>query len=168
MKDLIGYDHIIEDSMRMVIYETLKKIEKSGLPGDHYFVITFLTKLPGVVIPETLLARYPEEMTIVMQNQFKSLTVMPETFKVALSFAGKFENLTIPFKAVSSFCDPSINFALKFSMSYVAEDSQEKLSQKDARSVDNCEANDENKSIDLSAKVISLDAFRKTLKPKNS
>ena len=75
MQDLIGYDKIIENSMRTVIYHTLKKVEKTGLPGNHYFIITFLTKFKGVKIPTSLLAKYPEEMTIAMQHQFKDLIV---------------------------------------------------------------------------------------------
>jgi hypothetical protein len=51
MQDLIGYDEIIENSMRLVISETLKKVEKTGLLGKHYFVITFLTRFNGVAVP---------------------------------------------------------------------------------------------------------------------
>ncbi|MES2961004.1 MAG: ClpXP protease specificity-enhancing factor SspB [Pseudomonadota bacterium] len=163
MQDLIGYDEIIENSMRSVIYETLKKIEKTGLPGKHYFIVTFLTRFPGVFIPKSLLEKYHEEMTIAVQYQYKSLVVEHDSFKISLSFAGKYEKLTIPYKAVTSFADPSMNFALKFSMSY---GDIEELSE----GGDFGESNQANKigkkekgaaGIDLSAKVISLDAFRK-------
>jgi len=162
MQDLIGYDEIIENSMRSVIYETLKKIEKSGLPGKHYFIVTFLTRFPGVSIPKTLLEKYHDEMTIAVQYQYKSLVVEHDSFKISLSFNGKFEKLVIPYKAVTSFADPSMNFALKFSMSYGDIE--------DVESGDFGESNRANKTanreknadaIDLSAKVISLDAFRK-------
>jgi len=163
MQDLIGYDEIIENSMRSVIYETLKKIEKTGLPGKHYFIVTFLTRFPGVSIPKSLLEKYNEEMTIAVQYQYKSLVVEHDSFKISLSFAGKYEKLTIPYKAVTSFADPSMNFALKFSMSY---GDIEELNE----AGDFGESNQANKTakkekgaagIDLSAKVISLDAFRK-------
>jgi hypothetical protein len=163
MQDLIGYDEIIENSMRSVIYETLKKIEKTGLPGKHYFIVTFLTRFPGVSIPKSLIEKYNEEMTIAVQYQYKSLVAEHDFFKISLSFAGKYEKLTIPYKAVTSFADPSINFALKFSMSY---GDIEELSE----AGDFGESNQANKAgkkekgavgIDLSAKVISLDAFRK-------
>ena len=71
-QDLIGYDEIIENSMRSVIFETLKKIEKSGLPGKHYFIVTFLTSFPEVSISKVLKEKYPEEMTIAIQYQFKN------------------------------------------------------------------------------------------------
>lgn len=169
MHDLIGYDEIIENSMRSVIYETLKKIEKTGLLGKHYFVITFLTRFPGVSIPKSLLEKYSDEMTIAVQYQFRNLVVEPESFKISLSFAGKYEKLAIPYKAITSFADPSMNFALKFSVGY---DDLE-----DMEGGDYGESNRANKAageeksvadVDLSAKVISLDAFRKNKNPSNS
>jgi len=162
MQDLIGYDEIIENSMRLVIYETLKKIEKTGLIGKHYFIVTFLTRFPGVVIPKTLSEKYPEEMTIAIQFQYKSLVVEHDFFKVSLSFGGKYEKLTVPYKAITSFADPSMNFALKFSVGYGDIE--------DLQNSDYGESNKANKTankdkqggeIDLSAKVVSLDAFRK-------
>jgi hypothetical protein len=161
-QDLIGYDEIIENAMRSVIYETLKKVEKSGLPGKHYFIITFLTRFPGVSVSKQLIEKYPEEMTIAVQYQFKNLVVEHDSFKLSLSFNNKFEKLNVPYKAITSFADPSMNFALKFSMNY---EDIEKLETQDYG-----ESNSANKSletekhspeIDLSAKVISLDAFRK-------
>lgn len=157
MQDLIGYDEIIENSMRSVIYETLKKIEKTGLPGDHYFAITFATRFPGVSIPKKMLEKYPEEMTIAVQYQYKSLVVEDDLFKISLSFAGRYEKLVVPYKSVTSFSDPSMNFALKFSMTYGDIEDLESghFSEPD-------QANKINEpAIDLSAKVISLDAFRK-------
>ncbi len=116
--DLIGYDEIIENSMRTVIYETLKKIETKGLPGNHYFIISFLTKYPDVKVPESLKDKYRDEMTIVVQYQYKSLKVTQDHFEISLSFSGKYEKLFVPYKSVTSFADPSMNFGLKFSVSY--------------------------------------------------
>ena len=161
-QDLIGYDEIIENSMRLVIFEALKKIEKTGLIGAHYFIITFLTRFSGVVVPKKLIEKYPEEMTIAVQHQYKSLIVEKDSFKISLSFDGKYEKMTIPYKAVSSFTDPSMNFGLKFAVSYDDMESLEVM--------DNVDSNWANKSdnkakageiVDLSAKVVSLDAFRK-------
>lgn len=162
MQDLIGYDEIIENSMRSVIYETLKKVEKSGLPGKHYFILTFLTNYPGVVIPKSLKEKYENEMTIVVQYQYKSLTVEHDLFKVSLSFSGKYEKLVIPYRAITSFADPSMNFGLKFSVNY--EDT-EGLSEDGRIDLNHANKNELNgkktELVDLSAKVVSLDAFRK-------
>jgi hypothetical protein len=167
MQDLIGYDEIIESSMRSVIYETLKKIEKTGLPGKHYFIVTFATKFAGVSIPKSLAEKYPEEMTIAIQYQFKSLVVDKEFFKISLSFGGKFEKLSVPYRAITSFADPSMNFALKFSMTYGDAD---ELSSENTFDEDNAANKFKKKvsEIDLSEKVISLDAFRKSNKPNSN
>jgi hypothetical protein len=173
MKDLIGYDRIIENSMRRVIHETLKKVEKTGLPGSHYFVISFFTKASNVMIPENLLEKYPEEMTIILQNQYRALSVYENYFKIALSFAGNFENMTIPFDSISSFSDPSINFVLRFNFSLDEEEKSKKTitnTENHSAFLDsdkNPESN-EKSEIDLSAKVISLDAFRKKYNPKTT
>ncbi len=167
MQDLIGYDEIIENSMRSVIYETLKKIEKTGLPGKHYFIITFLTRFPGVELPKNLVEKYPEEMTIAIQYQYKSLVVEQEQFKISLSFSGKNEKMTIPYKAVTSFADPSMNFGLKFSVSYDEIEGFENGDYGESNLANNVEGLEKKgETIDLSAKVISLDAFRKN-KDKN-
>ncbi len=162
MQDQIGYDEIIENSMRLVIYEALKKVEKAGLLGNHYFIVTFFTQFPGVSVSQNLLTKYPDEMTIVVQYQFRDLAVEQESFKISLSFGGKYEKLEVPYKAITSFADPSMNFALKFSMSYAESQDPDSEDFPDSNRANN--DGDEkrtNAKIDLSAKVISLDAFRK-------
>ena len=162
MQDLIGYDDIIENSMRSVIYETLKKIEKTGLPGKHYFMITFMTRFPNVVISKPLLEKFSEEMTIAVQHQYKSLVVEQDSFKISLSFNGKYEKLSIPYKAVTSFADPSMNFALKFSMTYSdLEDLENGVLTDPNQANKNSSSAKAASNVDLSAKVISIDAFRK-------
>jgi len=163
MQDLIGYDEIIEDSMRQVIYRSLKKIEKTGLPGSHYFVVAFLTNFPGVEMSKEIKEKYLEEMTIALQYQFHNLVVGPEHFEVTLVFAGKMEKLVIPYKSIISFSDPSMNFALRFNMNH---DDFEEIGDLESSSLEQKPvANSKEKvksNIDLSAKVVSLDAFRKS------
>lgn len=165
MEDLIGYDEIIEKSMRDVIGETLRRVQKKGLIGGHYFIVTFITKFPEVAIPESLIEKYPEEMTIAIQHQYRSLVVDEMGFKISLSFGGKFEKLYIPFKAITSFADPSMNFALKFSVGYK---NIEEFAEDDFGEANRANKNKDDtpnlKSVDLSAKVISLDAFRNNKK----
>jgi len=162
-EDLIGYDEIIENSMRSVIYEALKKIEKTGLPGKHYFIITFLTHYPEVELCKELKEKYNEEMTIAVQFQFRNLVVEQDRFKVSLSFNGKYERLSIPFRAITSFADPSINFALKFSLSYgdiedIKDGNIDEVFDVPKQANKNYKKKLE---VDLTAKVVSLDAFRK-------
>lgn len=166
MQDLIGYDDIIESSMRSVIQETLKKIEKTGLPGNHYFVITFMTRFPEVKISQELMHQYQDEMTIAIQYQYKSLKVHDDFFQISLSFKGKYENLSIPYKSITSFADPSMNFALKFSMNYDLFDNINKIKEEDKIGAIKTTKSKKKDKIDLSAKVVSLDDFRKNAKDK--
>lgn len=152
-EDLIRYDNLIETALREVVYQAMSGIVQTGLPGDHHFYISFLTKAPGVEIPEYLKEKYPDEMTIVLQHQFFGLTVTPETFSVMLSFNNVKERLTIPFAAITTFADPSVNFALQF-QSMPAEDNQE-----DSPPDDGPSGGD--KPEEKTGEVIRLDKFRK-------
>ena len=165
MQDLIGYDEIIENSMRSVIYETLKKVEKTGLLGKHYFVLTFLTNFPGIILPKSHKDKYSDEMTIVMQHQYKSLVVEHDLFKVSLSFSGKYEKLVVPSRAITSFADPSMNFGLKFSVNY--DDLEGDDLKNAANHANKNETKGKKPEVDLSAKVVSLDAFRKNKNDNN-
>jgi hypothetical protein len=113
-QDLIGYPTLVERAMLCVLREALVMVAESGLPGLHHFFITFRTTDSDVTISDTLVARYPEEMTIVLENQFWGLEVNDDDFTVGLSFGGSRELLTIPFSAVTAFVDPSVKFGLQF------------------------------------------------------
>jgi hypothetical protein len=113
-QDLFDYPKMVETALRGVMREALARTSREGLPGDHHFYVTFRTQAPGVAIPKYLLARYPDELTIVLQHQFRTLEVGEEAFSVNLSFQSRSERLRIPFAAVTTFADPSVNFGLKF------------------------------------------------------
>ncbi|HEV2097797.1 MAG TPA: ClpXP protease specificity-enhancing factor SspB [Stellaceae bacterium] len=113
-QDPLPYDKMVETALRGVARQALEVAARDGLPGDHHFYISFRTPAPGVVLPPELLAKFPEEMTIVLQHQFWSLEVGDEAFSVSLSFSGRVERLTIPFSAIVSFADPSVKFGLQF------------------------------------------------------
>jgi hypothetical protein len=113
---LIPYDEIVQEALRAVVGRVLGEVEKNGgLPGGHHFYITFKTHAPGVDIPRHLIERFPDEMTIVIQNRFWDLRVAEAGFSVGLSFNQVGSKLTIPFAAVTGFVDPAVNFALHFS-----------------------------------------------------
>ena len=113
-QDLFHYDKMVETALRGVAREALARAARDGLRGDHHFYISFRTGAPGVVLPPQLLAKFPEEMTIVLQHQFWGLEVGDEAFSVSLSFSGRLEQLTIPFAAITTFADPSVKFGLQF------------------------------------------------------
>jgi uncharacterized protein len=113
-QDLFHYEKMVETALRGVAREALARAARDGLRGDHHFYISFSTGAPGVVIPPQLLAKYPEEMTIVLQHQFWGLEVGEAAFSVGLSFSGRMERLTVPFAAITTFADPSVKFGLQF------------------------------------------------------
>jgi hypothetical protein len=110
----LRYDKMVEDALRGVVRQTLREVEKNGLPADHHFYVTFETTHKGIEIPDYLRQRYPSEMTIVLQHQFYGLKVLAEGFTVTLSFNNTPERLVIPFDAIRIFADPSVSFALQF------------------------------------------------------
>ncbi|SRR5579871_5326864 len=112
--DHIRYDVLARDALRGVLRHVLSDAAAHGLPGEHHFFITFLSSADGVKISPRLLAQYPEEMTIILQHQFWDLVVTEDRFEVGLSFGGIPERLLVPFSAIKSFFDPSVQFGLQF------------------------------------------------------
>lgn len=112
--DQIRYDILTQDALRRVIRKVLEEVQRTGLPGQHHFFITFQTGFPGVRLTVRMMERYPEEMTIVVQHSFWNLEVSETAFEIDLSFDDIRERLRIPFEAVRGFYDPSVKFGLQF------------------------------------------------------
>jgi hypothetical protein len=112
--DHIRYDVLARDALRGVLRRVLADAAEHGLPGEHHFFITFLSTADGVKLSPRLLAQYPEEMTVILQHQFWDLVVTEDRFEVGLSFGGIPERLVVPFTAIKSFLDPSVQFGLEF------------------------------------------------------
>lgn len=113
---LIPYDDIVQEALRAVVGRVLGQVETWGgtLPGEHHFYITFKTGAPGVSIPAHLKERFPDEMTIVLQNKFWDLKVDDQGFTVGLSFNQMPAKLDVPFSAITAFVDPAVDFGLQF------------------------------------------------------
>lgn len=112
--DKINYVELIDEAMHVIIKKALTIVSEQNLPGNHHFYITFITDFTGVIVPERLKQRYPDEMTIVLQYQFNDLLVEDSFFSVVLSFDGIQETLKIPYQSITAFADPSVNFGLHF------------------------------------------------------
>ncbi|GFM30216.1 SspB family protein [Novosphingobium sp. PY1] len=124
---MIPYDEIVQEALRAVVGRVLGQVEAANgiLPGSHHFYITFKTTAPGVSIPDDLRARFPDEMTIVLQNKFWDLGVREDGFTVSLSFNQLPAKLDIPFSAITAFVDPAVDFGLQFQA--MAEDEEEDM-----------------------------------------
>lgn len=115
-ESLLPYARWAEEAMRAVVADALSYAAAHGLPGEHHFYITFRTNAPGVSLPGHLKAKYPEEMTIVLQHRFWDLKIDRQAgvFSVGLSFGGVPASLVVPLKAVTAFADPHVRFGLRF------------------------------------------------------
>jgi hypothetical protein len=114
MNDRFHYDALVDDALRSVVRRVLTQVAEKGLPGSHHFYISFRSTDPGVELPDYLRAKYPEEMTIVLQHQYWDLILAPDSFEVTVSFNKQQERIKVPFAALSAFVDPSVRFGLQF------------------------------------------------------
>jgi len=115
MAKSINYGQLMHKALRQMLADVLNQVAREGLPGKHHFFITFETTHPGVDMSPAMRARYPkEEMTIVIQEWFEDLAVSKDRFSVTLSFGGVPEPIVIPFEAIKTFVDPSVEFGLRF------------------------------------------------------
>jgi len=184
----LSYERMVEDALRGVLREALKITAAQGLPGQHHFYVTFDTTAPGVDIAASLRALHPNEMTIVLQHQFWDLQVSDDYFEITLSFNGVSQRLHIPFAAVTAFADPHAKFGLQFHVEFeertgadedadAENDDTDEPPMNDALPVDSANVSQRLKNTRKapatpplaaedgddsgSAKVVTLDAFRK-------
>ncbi|MEM5501034.1 SspB family protein [Ahrensia kielensis] len=178
-EDILRYDILVQNALRGVIRKVLSEVDKTGLPGNHHFFITFLTGAQGVKVSNRIKEQYPEQMTIVVQHQYWELEVNETGFGIGLSFSDIPEKLYIPYSAVRGFYDPSVNFELEFDVEQ-AEDEEDgdasvtaigtaqpvlQDAASDGEADDKETTAEDDKSSDEggdnSADVVSLDSFRK-------
>jgi hypothetical protein len=174
MNDRFHYDALVDDALRSVVRRVLVQVAEKGLPGSHHFYISFRSTDPGVEIPDYLLAKYPEEMTIVLQHQYWDLILYDDAFEVTVSFNKQQERIKVPFMALSAFVDPSVRFGLQFDRKDKAGNLIEKSDalpaaptplpapEPKAKSDGAPEVSDaEAKPEDAASKIVKLDSFRK-------
>lgn len=155
----LDYDYLTQRALRRVVRDVLVLTAELGAtPGKHHFYIEFQTGARGVTIPDELKADYPDRMTIVLQHQFVDLIVAEEGFAVTLWFKGRQSRLSVPFDAVTSFADPSVQFGLKFHAdAAVQEPSAEPTPAADGEPAAEASLEPPKEGAD----VVRLDAFRK-------
>jgi hypothetical protein len=112
--DRIDYPQIVQDALRDAVRRVLDQAAEHGVPGEHQLYIAFRTQHPQARVPPFLRDHYPEEVTIVLQNQYWDLEVTAEAFSVTLNFNAVRHRLTVPFAALTAFFDPAAEFALRF------------------------------------------------------
>lgn len=153
MSRSIDYGNLMHQAMRGLIQSVLTDVAENGLPGAHHFFITFDTNHPDVAMADWLRARYPSEMTVVIQHWFDNLKVTDEGFSISLNFGNNPEPLVIPFDSLLTFVDPSVEFGLRFETHSDEDDEDEDGAIEDA--------DDDEPETHHDAEIVSLDKFRK-------
>jgi hypothetical protein len=159
-EDHIRYDILAQEALRGVVRKVLTEVARTGLPGEHHFFISFVTKAPGVRLSQRLVEQYDKEMTIVLQNQFANLRVNDTGFEVELSFDGRPELLGIPYSAIKGFFDPSVQFGLQFDVERAPDEEDAEAAPAPAAAVP-APAGAAAPAEPNGEKVVSLDSFRK-------
>lgn len=155
---LMPYDAWAEEALRDVAIRALEHAAAHGLPGEHHFYLTFRTDHPGTSVPGHLKARYPQEITIVLQHQFEDLLIdrAAQRFEVTLFFGGVPSRLVVPFGALTMFHDPQVRFGLRFPVTGAEPPAFE-----DAAPEPEAPAEAAPEQPAAPAQVVSLDAFRR-------
>ena len=154
MVDEIDYGSLMHNAMRSLIQDVLIEVKNNGLPGEHHFFITFDTNHAGVEMASWLKDRYPTEITVVMQHWYDDLEVHNDGFSVTLNFGDTPEHLVIPYEAILTFVDPSVEFGLRFETNEEDED-------KDEQKLADPEESNKDETKKETGQVVSLDNFRK-------
>ncbi len=145
-KIFIDYGKRINQAILNVIKEILKDLSKSKISSNHCFYITFKTKAKGVELPSFLKKEYPDEMTIVLQNQYWDLKIRKNDFSVVLLFNKKKELLIVHFNSIVKFYDPFVKFSIQLDFKEQKNQQIKKMKKKKTLSKE---------------KIISLEDFRK-------
>ena len=154
--DLMDYGSLEQEALRGVVRLALERAAASdGLPGDHHLYITFKTRAAGVALPPDIVAKFPDEMTIVLQHQYWDLTIESDYFSVMLKFGGAPKVLSVPFSAVTRFLDPSVDYVLDFDPPEITPEPVLALAPDASRPTTPPTGDDDG------PKVVSLDQFRK-------
>ncbi len=161
MSRSIDYGNLMHRAMRSLIQNVLERVARDGLPGEHHFFITFDTLHPDVQIADWLSDRYPEDMTIVIQHWYENLTVTDDGFAITLNFGDRPEPMFIPYDAIRTFVDPSVEFGLRFEThpSDRDDDDAQDDAETGAPMAEDVPAGDDGPRKD--AEIVSLDKFRK-------
>ena len=156
MSDHIPYGALMHKAMRQLLADVLRRVSAEGLPGAHHFFIGFDTTAKGVALSDRLREKFPDEMTIVLQDWFEDLEVRADGFAVTLNFSDIPERLDIPFEAINTFVDPSVEFGLRF------DAHEDVLEGEVPDDILEEEVEDQPTAPVKDADVVSLDQFRKT------
>ena len=152
------YDSLVEESLKNVVKKVLKITSETGLVGNSHFFITFSGNDPDVLVPSELKKSDNSDIKIIIQHQFWDLKTSDNHFEVTLSFNGEKKNISVPFKAITSFTDPSVGFGLRFKIEETLKDTS--LSKIESSDVNKTKITNLEDKDQKSGEIVSLDEFR--------
>ena len=161
MSRTINYGNLMHDAMRSLIRNVLLDVKDNGLPGAHHFFITFDTSHPDAELADWLSDRYPNEMTVVMQHWYDGLDVTEDGFSITLNFGDAPEPLYVPYDAIRTFVDPSVEFGLRFEQKDEDTKAKAETATKPLPQTEESELEVEEAPA-KAAEIVSLDSFRKS------
>ncbi|GAT76166.1 hypothetical protein EHRUM1_03340 [Ehrlichia ruminantium] len=112
MSNIVNYQKLMHSAMCKVIKDALTVIAKPEYCNSIHVVISFLTQHKGVILPDHVKNSYPNEITIVLQHQFRHLCIHDNHISVVLSFNGKEEAVTITYCSITKYVDAYQGFSL--------------------------------------------------------
>ena len=157
----MDYQKLLNESLIDFVKKVLSKVQVEGLSGDQHFYLSFFTSDPEVQLSSRIKSQYPDEITIVLQNQFENLTVNPDSFSVKLAFNSIPEVIVVPYRCLTSFADPSVNFNLQFKHKPVASDTIILSTLNKKEKMQTVKKPETKKTKKTTNNVIMLDKFRK-------
>ena len=161
MSRTIDYGNLMHDAMRSLIRNVLLDVKDNGLPDAHHFFITFDTSHPDAELADWLSDRYPDEMTVVMQHWYDGLDVTEDGFSITLNFGDALEQLYVPYDAIRTFVDPSVEFGLRFEQKDEDTKAKAETATKPLPQTEESELEVEEAPA-KAAEIVSLDSFRKS------
>ena len=164
MAKIINYKKIMNSASLDAIKNILRDVSYNGLPGGHHFYITFDMSINGVETSIALKEKYPNEMTIVIQNWYEGLIVEDSYFSVTLNFGNVPETMQIPFSAIKSFVDPSVEFGISFDLQLNDQDEiNNNAKTDDSTNLSSAKTKDSSVATNKkSGEVVSIESFRKS------
>lgn len=135
MKDTFKLKSLFNSTKMDLIRKILKKIESKQSVFNHSFYITFITQDSNVQLPDFLKDQYPQYITIVLEHQFRDLSVDKNGFFVTLFFLSQEHRIYVPFNAIISLTDKSFNFHI--SLDYTPPKTTDKTNQGQNITLDN-------------------------------
>ncbi len=148
----INYQQLLDEAMLGIVKHILTKLQDRTIDDEQCFYISFRTDHPEVILSKSVKIRYPQEITIVLQYQYKELRVLADRFSVNIAFGGVPETIEVPFDSLVSFVDPAANFSLQFK--------QEKEITIEDKKQQNKQPSPPVSQKKESGKIIAIDKFR--------